>query len=183
MVVPITQDPEFRKWSRLPDGAGYLDTPVWSYIGRRKLDRKLTQLADLYRRSDPVRRKDMRDYFEGQWDRLDEMWIYVRRVAKLIRSKKDTGWLRRGLAIAALEGGRVDYRDTIVSLVILRYGAERVGIDARPFFDEAITIASPRSRGIFTNARNHRRSDVAYTVKEMGPPDWADELKAAERQP
>jgi hypothetical protein len=178
MSVRVLEDPEFRAWSKLPDGSGYRNTPIWAYIGHRKLDKKFTKLADLYRNSQPARRKEIRDFFAGQWDRLDEMWLYVRRVARLIKSKRDTVWLRRGLAIAAIEGGRVDYRDTIVSLVILRYGAERAGIETGLFFDEALPMVSPRSRGIFNNARDHHASDVRYTVITMGPPDWAAELES-----
>jgi hypothetical protein len=105
------------------------------------------------------------------------MWGYVRGVAVRIGSPDDVAWRRRGLAIAAVEGGRIDYRDTIVSLVILRYGAERAGIDPRPFFDEAMATASPQGRLCLRNARDHSRRDVLYTVREMGPPEWRAEAR------
>jgi hypothetical protein len=171
------RDPEFQAWLKLPAGCGYRNTPLWSYVGRRKLDRKLTRLAELYRNSSPERREHVYKFFEGKRARLDEMWIYVRRVAILIQSNRDAHWLQRGLAIAAVEGGRVDYRDSIVSLVILRYGAERAGIKTRAFFQEAIRIASPECREIFRNARDHSKGDVEYTICEMGPPEWAAELE------
>jgi hypothetical protein len=171
------RDPEFQSWLKLPAGCGYCKTPLWSYVGRRSLDRKLTLLAELYQDAGSERRQQVYRYFEGKGARLDEMWIYVRRVAMLIRSKRDADWLRRGLTIAAIEGGRVDYRDTIVSLVILRYGSERAGIKTRPFFNEAIPMATKEGQENLRNARDHSRADVEYTVREMGPPQWAAELE------
>jgi hypothetical protein len=171
------QDPEFQAWLKLPAGCGYRHTPLWSYVGRRKLDQKLTRLAELYRNSPPERRQHVYEFFEGQRARLDEMLIYVRRVALLIQSKQDVDWVQRGFTIATVEGGRVDYRDSIVSLVILRYGAERAGIKTRPFFEEAIRIASPEGRGIFRNARDHSKGDVQYIICKAGPPEWAGELE------
>jgi hypothetical protein len=171
------RDPEFQAWLKLPAGCGYRNTPLWSSVGRRKLDRKLTQLVELYRNANPERREYIYKFFEGKRARLDEMWIYVRRVAILIQSKRDAHWLQRGLAIAAVEGGRVDYRDSIVSLVILRYRAERAGIKTRAFFQEAIRRASPECRAIFRNARDHSKGNVEYTIREMGPPEWALELE------
>ena len=47
------------------------------------------------------------------------MWLYVRRMGARICSPKDVEWVRRALAIAAIEGGRADYRDTIISLLLL----------------------------------------------------------------
>jgi hypothetical protein len=173
-------DAEFRAWESLPDGRGYTSTPTWSSVGVHDLDQKLTRLADLYRAADPARRAAIRDAFEGRTDVLDDMWLYVRRVGRLIRSAADVEWLRRGLAVAAVEGGRVDYRDTIVSLVLLRHAAERAGIDPRPHFDEAIALADASAAGIFENARDHDRDNVLYTVAGFGPHDWAAEVKRAE---
>jgi hypothetical protein len=177
MAVSLLRDPEFQTWLKLPQDRGYCDTPLWSYVGRRKLDQKLTRLAELYRSATPERQRQIHSYFEGKQARLNEMLIYVRRVAKLIRLHRDVAWLRRGLAIAALEGGRVDYRDSIVGLVILRFGAERANIRTRRFFEEALPMASVECRGIFENARDHGKGDVEYTIRAMGPPEWAKELE------
>jgi hypothetical protein len=172
----IVDDP-LRKWDSLPDGGGYTATSIWSSVGTHDLDRKLTHLADLYRAAASSQRAVIRGYFDHRRADLDNMWIYVRRVGRLIRSPADIEWLRRGLAIAAIEGGRVDYRDTIVSLVLLRYASERAGIDPRPEFDEAMNLAEECATESFENARDHDDSDVEYTVSAFGPPDWAAEVK------
>jgi hypothetical protein len=182
MAATSLRDPEFLAWLKLPRGHGYRDTPLWSYVGRRQLDHKLTSLADLYRNSTPERQRQIHKFFEGQTPRLNELDMYVRRVAKLIRSRRDGAWLRRGLAIAALVGSRVDYRDCIVSLVILRFGAERAGIRTRAFFEEALPMAAAEDRGILENARDHRKGDVEYTIRTMGPPEWGAELENGGRR-
>jgi hypothetical protein len=139
----------------------------------------LARLADLYLSSDTTTRKQLRDYFTGRSRELDDMWIYVRRVAATLRSADDVPAVRRALAIAAIEGGRVDYRDTIVSLVLLRHGAEQAGIGVDPLFREIQReeFLAPENRGIFENARTHAPSDIAVTVRAFGPPEWIERLK------
>ena len=175
-------DPEFRAWLALPGRGGYEQCGLWEWVGSCPADDRITVLADMYLKASPERREQIRAYFRDKGADLAELWVYVRRVALLIRSEEDVLWLRRGLAAAAIEGGGWDFRDTIVSLVILRYAAERAGIRTRPFFDEAIAVAAPESRDIFVNARDHSRADVAYTVREFGPPEWAEEVRRRGRR-
>jgi hypothetical protein len=162
------EDAELREWESRPDASGY-DIPIWSAVGIHELDHEFTRLADLYLASKPTRRAAIRAAFTGKLDTLDDLWRYVRRVGLLIQSA-DVAWLRRGLAIAAVEGGRADFRDTLMSLVLLRYAAERVGIDPRPCFDEAIELAAPESSGLFENVRDHSDFEMRYTVASFGPP-------------
>ncbi len=57
-------------------------------------------------------------------------------LGKLIQSEQDSKWLQIGIAAAMIDGGRGDYPDLIVSLVLLRFAAEMHGIDTQPFFDD-----------------------------------------------
>ena len=177
MGDPLLHDAAFRAWEKLPVGEGYENLVLWTGVGDHQLDQKLTQLADLYLAAAPARREAIRCYFENRREALDALWLYIRRIALLLWSSADVVWLRRGLAVAAIEGGRVDYRDTIVSLVILRHAAEHVGIVTRPYFDEAIPLVAADAVFIFTNARDHRDRDVRYTVSAFGPPEWAAEIE------
>ncbi len=154
----------------------YHDGRMWEDVGSRALDTRLTELAVLYLASDSEQRKLIGAYFSGNEKRLWELIIYVRRIAKLITSADDVNWFRLGLAAASIEGGRWDFRDLIVSLVILRFAAERVGIEAVPFFDEIIEMSNPTTHSIFNNARNHSTGDIEATVKAFGPEDWAAKL-------
>lgn len=179
MKPPLASDPEFQAWREMPGDGGYARIDIWQRAGRVPLDRKLTRLAEMYLEADAARREQIRAYFADKIAALGEMWLYVRRVARCINSADDVEWLRRGLTVAVIEGGRIDYRDTIVSLVILRHAAERAGIDPRGYFDEAIKFADSATRPILRNARDHSHADVLYTVRAFGPRDWAAEVRRA----
>ncbi len=151
--------------------AVYRDGDIWSASFESSLESQLSELADLYWESTPDQRRQIRDSLSSRL--VMHLFLYVRRVAILIEDRDDVPWLRRGLAMAAIENGRgADYRDLIVSLVILRHGAERVGIKTRKHFNEAIKMAEPEVRDILRNARDHRESDVKLTIREFGPPQW-----------
>jgi hypothetical protein len=148
----------------------YRSANLWSNVGRRPLDSRLSTLADLYWDAAEDQRQKIRDAVDPRltW----ELIAYIRRVAILIEGKTDVQWLRRGLAIAAIENGRDDFRDLIVSLVILRHGAERVGIKTRKHFNDTLKVAAEEVHDTLKNARDHRESDVRITVREFGPPQW-----------
>ena len=182
---PLGANEKFGAWLKLPAGDDYAKIGAWKQVGDCDADRRWSALADLYLSEDSSRRKQIRDYFGGRNKALDEMWIYVRRMGQRLRSADDVDWLRRGLAIAAIEGGRMDYRDTISSLVLLRHGAERVGITVDPLFrqiQQAEYIA-PENKPLFENARSHKPHDIAATVRAFGPPEWINDLnrKPAEK--
>jgi hypothetical protein len=148
----------------------YGDKNFWSRSVEPPLEPQLTELADLYWDASADQRRQIR---ESVGARLSmELFLYIRRVAIMIETRHDVAWLRRGLAIAAIENGHGDYRDTIVSLVILRFAAERVGIKTRKHFNDAIRIAETGVHETLKNARDHRESDVKYTIREFGPPEW-----------
>jgi hypothetical protein len=153
----------------MSDGV-YRSNRLWSNAGGPSLDLSLSDLADLYWDADDSQRQQIRDEVDPRltW----ELLTYIRRVAVLIESKDDVPWLRRGLAIAAIVGDRDDYRDLIVSLIILRHGAERAGIKTRKHFNDAIKAAGPEIHDYLKNARDHGESDVEFTVREFGPPQW-----------
>jgi hypothetical protein len=106
------------------------------------------------------------------------MWVFVRRMGMRLQKPEDIDWVRRGLAIAAIEGGRMDYRDTITSLVLLRHGAERLGIAVDPLFRQIQQpeYLAPENKPLFENARTHSADNVAVTVRAFGPKIWVAEL-------
>ena len=171
-MCSILDDPQFPEWDALPGEGDYHGIDVWSGIGELDLDKRLTALADLYRDADASQRAEIRSFFDDEGERLDELWLYVRRMARLVACEGDDAWLTRALAIAVIEGGRIDARDSIVSLVLLRYGSERAGIDPKTHFDAAIALAPLEFAEILRNARDHPRSSVEDTVAAFGPPDW-----------
>lgn len=175
---PLEENKQFGKWKKLPGAGQYAKLGPWEKVGACDQDERWTRLADLYLRSDTQRRKQIRDYFGGRRGDLDEMWIYVRRMGQRLQNESDIHWLRRGLAIAAIEGGRVDYRDTIVSLVLLRHGADRLDIPFDPLYREIQQpeFIAPENKLLFENARTQVAEDVAATVRAFGPREWIAEL-------
>jgi hypothetical protein len=148
----------------------YRSGSLWSKVGRHPLDLRLTLLAELFWDSNDKQRQQIRASVDKQ-----DAWAlvaYVRRIGILINSRDDIRWLRAGLAIAVIEDARFDFRDLIVSLVILRFAAERMGIDTKPYFDEVIKVSTARTRGVLRNVRNHSKADILITVREFGPRDW-----------
>ncbi len=141
---------------------------------KQTLDARLVELADLYRQVDDRQRAEIRDWFRDvdTWP----LMAAIRRWARKMQSAEDIVWLRRGLALAAIENSRFDYRDVIVSLVILRYGAERVDIETAAEFDEAMKISAESVHGVMKNARNHAAKDIKATLEAFGPREWAREL-------
>jgi hypothetical protein len=149
----------------------------WDEIGDAPGDEELTRLADLYLEASSHQRQVMRqslcelsdDCTTFRWTLL----VYVRRVGMMFKSPGDAIWLERGLSIASLEDAGLDYRDTIVSLVLLRYAAEQTGLDVRQFFSQAIETYAENLTGCLTNALHHGPLNTWKLICSYGPPDWA----------
>jgi hypothetical protein len=149
---------------------------IWENVGSLSRDIFFTEFAELYIDADAPQRKQISDYFAAH-SLINDLYLYVRRIGKLIQSEQDSRWLQIGIAAAMIDGGRGDYRDLIVSLVLLRFAAEIQGIDPLPFFDDSIQNADEKMRSILTNARDHKESDIHFSVQNSGNPDWVAESK------
>src|SRR5262245_32999418 len=115
----------FNHWRSLPgEGDQAYHKEVWANIGTSPLDARITEISELYEEADSQQREVIKNYFDGKDDRVWELILYVRRVAVLISSDQDSKWLRLGITAALIEDARLDYRDLIVSLLLLRYAAE-----------------------------------------------------------
>ena len=152
-----------------PAYSGEID---WKTIGHSALDKRFTELVELFGASTFEQQQRIRDYFGDQEDLLWNLVLYVRRVAKLINTREDIGWLWAGLVIASVENGRVDSRDTLASLVILRFAAKRVGINPNPYFDEIIKISPPPGRERLISGRDHPSWDAKGIINYFGPEEW-----------
>ena len=152
-----------------PAYSGEID---WNAIGDSPLDKRFTELAELFLASTFEQQQLIRDFFEDQNDLLWYLTLYVRRVAKLINTREDVRWLRLGLAIASVENRRLDFRDTLASLVILRFAAQRVGINPTPYFNEIIKISPSEGKEMLTNGRDHPSWDAKGIINYFGPEEW-----------
>ena len=113
---------------------------VWSNVGTNLLDIALIELTSLYLESESAQREFIFNHFAND-ELLNDLWYFVRRIGKQIPSKDDGKYLELGIAASLIDGGRADFRDLIVSLMLLRFAAELQGIDTKPFFDGAIQNA------------------------------------------
>ena len=134
-----------------------------------KSDGRLRRIAEIYLDANDPQQKEIEDYFENRDSERWDIIFEIRELAKQIWLNADTRLLEFGLALAAIEGARSDYRDLIVSLVLLRYAAERSGIEAKSFFDK---LHSDKISSVLKNARDHSNSDVLHTVRTFGPHEW-----------
>jgi hypothetical protein len=155
----------------------------WTGFGTSQMAARLAAFSDLYGDSDAQQRQILRDSFAGE--RLRELELFVARSARLLESPEDSQWLRRGLTAACLDAGRYDFRDLIASLSILRYGAERGGIEIAPFFREALEMIAPTDvptgtpevREILLTVQGYPQRELRWFVLKFGPPEWRDEVK------
>lgn len=145
------------------------NSDFWISAGKTKLDHQLTQLADLYIEASSEQQEEIRSSVVpcAEWNLV----AFVRRLAILLLDDLNPRWLKRGLAIACVENGRFDFRDTITSLVILRAASEQAGIDPLPYFDDALSHCDHRVKHMIENARNHEPSDMRDILREFGPPE------------
>lgn len=157
----------------------------WRDIGASPMDARLAAFSELYADADLDQRKIIRDFFKDE--ELRELEVFVARSARLIETTGDAHWLRRGFAAACIEGGRYDFRDLISSLSILRYGAERAGIEVEPFFHEAVAMSLPSTstkalslQEILLTVKSYPKQTLRDLVREFGPPEWKDEVKPDE---
>ncbi len=147
---------------------------VWRNIGVNPLDVAFAELSELYLEADSVQKKYIFDSIANDRS-LYDIWYFVRRVGKQINSAGDSRWLEIGIAAAMIDGGRADFRDLIVSMVLLRFAAEVCGVNTKPFFDNAMQNADEEMIPILKNVRDHSQKEVRYTVRSFGDPKWVSQ--------
>ena len=156
---------------------------VWANVGSIHLDNFFTELATLYIEANDGQRSTLYEYCGRQQAIIENLWYYIRRVGKLIETKDDKKWLELGIACSLLDGGRMDYRDTITSLILLRFAAERKGVETRSTFDNFIQTAQENMKKMLENVRDHPESSIRSSVEYFGPTEWkTKESKAPEKK-
>jgi len=62
--------------------------------------------------------------------------------------------------------------DSLVGLIVLRWAAERVGVDPRPEFESLAATASDGTRELIRGIPSRSASEVEDTVKQMTAKAW-----------
>ena len=81
---------------------------------------------------------------------------YVWTAAERLRETGEVGWLRTGLAAAAIQGERAHHRDFLLALADLYVSAEEAGLDPEPWLEQA-GGGIPAGFGEYAVVRSRRR--------------------------
>jgi len=99
--------------------------------------------------------------------------MYVRRVSLRLASEGNSGDLvLKALGIASLVSKFEDPRDVLVSVILLNFGAKRVGIDIKKWFDKIDPSAISSEDSIYYRATHQTEKSIAITLEMFGPPGW-----------
>ena len=178
-------DTQLIEWLDMPgEGANPSEYYANSYPG--PLDARFDALCALYLKADEQQRAQIPAMFAREesprayvrltdWiasrkrvrNDLSNLILYMRRVASSITSEDDISHLRQGLAAAAILQEREDYRDIIVSLAFLHYGATRAGINPEPFFREVASLARPETEQFIHGFLGRDEADIEQMVEDF----------------
>jgi len=150
---------------------------VWEDLIENPLDILFMELAELYEVADAGQRLIIEKFFERKPEWTWQLVLFIRRTAKLLDLSNKDRMINVGLAIADLVSKKDDFRDIIVSLVILKYAAEKSDIDIKPSLETALINANEVFRNILTSTLNHNHSSTVWTIKNFGPPEWSNEFE------
>ncbi len=93
-------------------------------------------LCDIFRTSSASEREALADALGSRGRRL--LLSYAWKMAERAVEKNSPELVHKGLTALAIEGGRDDFRDTIMSMVVLHHSACKLGMDVvRAFADAA----------------------------------------------
>jgi hypothetical protein len=129
-------------------------------------------LCDTYLAGSPEVRRCVRDFVERPQSFHNNLLGYVFRMASALRRDPNPRWIRLAIAAAAIEDARLDYRDLIVSLIVLRWAAEHMGFDTRAEFVAVAALATERTGNLIGGIPGRGASEVENTVRQMTAAEW-----------
>jgi hypothetical protein len=163
------------KFSYMFNRKGYFtrfNRNIWGEIGSHKLDQLVDQLAQLYLFAS-AEEKNIIDSYIRKKDQLSwELVLYVRRAALRVQNNKDDRLIYWALVIALLASKSDDPRDVLNSLLLLKIGAEKAGIDIKTWYEKVSPNALSNLQSIFYTVENQPEKSIATAVNKFGPPEW-----------
>ena len=175
MNTPSNAKTKLKEWilkfkrNKLVYGVG---VAIWEDIRTHPQDEFFLELGEIYLEANQDLKTDIKKLFK----KPDEIWqltLFIRRVAKMIHSDAQTDLAKIGIAIADIVAGKEDFRDVLISLAILRYRADLVGILTMELINEAELNCSAELRKLLQNFKNWSWNDIEWSIKQFGPSDWA----------
>ncbi|MFO0870896.1 MAG: hypothetical protein U0935_18365 [Pirellulales bacterium] len=145
---------------------------IWRRPFGMPFDRLMTELVTLYLEADDTQRLRLAEQTAEHRRVLGDASHFICRLLSCIRTPADTQWVRLALAVTRLDVDRTDYRDLIVSLVLVRHVAAHRGFDIVPLIDEELATASGTLREILLNVRQHSERDILAAAQGWQLPAW-----------
>jgi hypothetical protein len=174
----MMNDYDFQIWKKyfLSNKKQYGDQ-LWEDMIDHPLDILLMKLAELHQEADESQRLVIENFFERKPEWTWQLVLFIRRTAKLLNLSNKDKMVNAGLSIANLVSKIDDFRDIIVSLVILKFAAEKSDMDIKPLLETEMINANEIFRNILASTLNHNHSSVVWTIKNFGPTEWAKDLE------
>lgn len=145
---------------------------IWTEINSHQLDRLLDELAEIYINASSSERSIIFEYVKKRNKLSWEIVLYIRRIALRLKQIKDEGLIYRALGMAMLVSKSDDPRDILISLILLKVGATKYGIDIKPWYNKIDPVALTNTKGLFFRAENQTLKSVNITISKFGPPEW-----------
>jgi hypothetical protein len=146
---------------------------VWSNIVLHPLDKLLDDFAQLYFDGSKDTKSSMEKYVQNNPSLLWEVVLYVRRVGLRLTSEKNRDDLvHKALELSFLVSKFEDPRDILVSLILLNFGAKKLGIGIEKWFEKINPSAIFSEDSILYQATHQTEKSIAITIDMFGPPGW-----------
>jgi hypothetical protein len=146
---------------------------VWEDINVHPFDVVLDQLAQIYVDASSTEKNVIEEYVKKRARLSWALVLYIRRIALRLQYKKDDTLAFWALEIALLVLKTDDFRDILNSLVLLKVGAEKIGLDLKSLYNKIDPSCLTNSKSIFYKAENQPSNSIIYIIKNFGPPEWA----------
>jgi len=139
-------------------------------VDHARLDEHLIELAECYAQLPDAERERVRSELSEMRQVRSQIYGTIHSMARRLRETRDDRWLDAGLALAAIEGGRIDFRDLYVALGELWLAAEAARIRPRKRFTKAAEMAGEERDSLNHSGRNlllaFPRSAHLHSIKQ-----------------
>jgi hypothetical protein len=149
---------------------------IWEDINIHPFDLSLDKLAQIYLEASSTGKADIEKYVQRRDGLSWALVLYIRRAALRLQSKEEDILAYWAMGIALLASKSDDVRDIVISLMLLKVGAEKIGVDLKPLYNKIDPSGLTYSKSIFYKAENQPNNSLIYAIKKFGPPEWSHQL-------
>jgi hypothetical protein len=141
----------------------------WRPCDPDRLVPAVTPLIDLFRKNNTGDQANIRQRIESK--HFGRLRGYATRIASRAVRTHSVEDVERGLVASALEGGRYDYRYTLMTLCLLYHSAQKLGADPDGLFQRAAALGDAPSQQFLLNYL----ADGSKSIEAMGYREGVDE--------